>query len=168
MDRDAMAYDADLIQRLIDEEKITVEQLARKSNLSPKSIYKYLSNVSTLPSEVLRAAFELTRDLRIVRLITGGTPIVTHVVAVVTDCKQGGTGKVGPIPPLDQCMRTGLESVEALAGSLRSLSAVVADGVIDQADDKEIGELVALATQAQSKIALVLAAVETNRKRSVA
>ena len=142
-DIDAMPHDAALIQRLIDEQKITVAALANRSGFDDKTIYGYLVGRCTLPSLVLRAAFELTQDFRLVGLVTGIIPLIVDRTRCA--CQSSGTDQCGtesvkrrtpPLPPVSELLPLAIASVKAAADSLGYIAVITSDGVVDPASDR--------------------------------
>ncbi len=149
-DIDAMPNDAALIQRLIDEQKLTVAAIANRSGFDDKTIYGYLSGRNTLPSLVIRAAFELTGDFRLVGLIVGARP--TYIACACPDClsrvahqhnaapsahrEQTAATRTPPLPPVNQLVPLAVQSVKATADALDYMTRITQDGVIDPVSDK--------------------------------
>lgn len=147
-DVDAMPYDARLLQQLIDERALTVEALAQRSGYDDKTIYRYLAGERTCPSMVLRAAFELTRDLRVLALVTGGVPLV----------KLGRAD--GRVPPLAEAMDETLDAVEKAADSARYMHRITRDNRFDASDFAAADKFSTHAGRAQVCLANAMAAIE--------
>lgn len=166
---DVMPYDATLLAKVLEERGVTVLALASRAGYDDKSIYRYLAGERTCPSTVLRAAFELTGDLRIIGLIAGAVPICVHPVGVA----PAASGSAPPppaqrIPPVDQLFPQAADAIEHLSRSLKYMHKIVADGRVDQSDAAAIESFTRYAAESQRLIALSLAAVESHRQRSVA
>jgi hypothetical protein len=132
-DIDAMPNDAALIQRLIDEQKITVAQLANRSGFDDKTIYGYLGGRCTLPSLVLRAAFELTRDRRLIQLVAGFVPVYDLKLDSTETPKRTPPSSM---PPVCELIPMAVASVKATADALGYIAVITTDGVVDPKSDR--------------------------------
>lgn len=137
-DHDAMPYDADVLKAVMDQHGITVLALAHRSGFDDKTIYRYLIGERTCPSMVLRAAYELTGDFRLVTLVLGARPLILDMRGEA--CKSGEpstptpTRTPPPLPPISELMPTAVRSVKNVADSLDYIAKIVSDGVIDASD----------------------------------
>ncbi len=165
---DVMPHDAILLAKVLEERGVTVQALAARCGYDDKSIYRYLSGGRTLPSIVLRAAFELTLDIRIIALIAGTVPICFHQLDRAAAQPAANPRTPPRLPPVDQLFPQAASAVEQLAGSLKYMHKVVADGRIDASDGAAIDKFNQHAAEALRLIALTTAAVEAHRQRSVA
>lgn len=149
-DMDATPHDARVLQQLIDERAFTVEALAYRSGYDDKTIYRYLAGERTLPSMVLRAAFELTGDGRIMGLITGAVAVFRIATA-----KSGAR-----IPPLAEAMATTLDAIERTATSAKYMHTIAQDNRFDASDLTAADKFADQAGRAQIALANALAAIE--------
>ncbi len=152
-EHDVMPYDATLLARVIDDSQVSVQAVANRSGYDDKSIYRYLTGERTVPSSVLRAAFELTRDVRLVQLVAGSVPVVLV---------SSGPAPIR-IPPVETLFPQATEALESLARSLRYVHKIAADRRIDAGDDTAIENFKTHAAEAQRLIALTTAAMESHR-----
>lgn len=167
-DIDAMPYDAALIQRLIDEQKITVAALANRSGFDDKTIYGYLGGRNTLPSMVLRAAYELTGDFRVVALVLGVRPLILDMRCDA--CKSRETPKrtppAQPLPPISELVPTAVRSVKATAEALGYIASITADGVIDKSDTVAREKFMEHAADAMRDLSRLMAAMQPTHEEA--
>jgi hypothetical protein len=170
-----MPYDADLLKTVIEDHGVAVIRLAERAGYDDKTVYRYLLGERTLPSNVIRAAFELTHDIRLLGLVAGVVPIAILCSHCVARAQRGGQGSsvgegqgsslVPPVarplrvPPLSQALSTVLEAVERAARSGRYMQKIAADGKFTEADVLAAEKFERDAGDAQSKLALAAAAV---------
>lgn len=64
------------LAEIMDAYGINVKRLSQKTGRACSTLYKYLAGEATIPSIVWRALFEMTKDSRIVSLITGEVPVM--------------------------------------------------------------------------------------------
>jgi hypothetical protein len=167
MDLDAMPYDADLLKTVIEDHGVAVIRLAERAGYDDKTVYRYLLGERTLPSNVIRAAFELTHDIRLLGLVAGVVPIAILCSHCVASAQAQGRGcgadsqtvKPARVPPLSQALATVLEAVERAARSGRYMQKIAADGKFTEADVLAAEKFERDAGDAQSKLALAAAAV---------
>ncbi len=133
-----MPYDAELLGRVLDDHDVPAKRLAHAAGLHSATIYRYLSGEKTLPSTVLRAAFELTHDSRLVNLITGNVPVAYQIVGSA-EGGAVGTGRPLRVPPIAQIDDHASEAVENAAKCMRYILAILKDGRVD-ASDRTAGE----------------------------
>jgi len=135
------SYDAELLRTLIAEDRMTVKALAMKSGRDDKTVYAYIAGIRTVPSIVLRAAFELTRDPRIVALILPGLHILTPDEMAATCGKEPSQpGRPERIPPIDQILGKTLTAAEKTIQSGRYIEKILRDGKIDRNDLAAFGK----------------------------
>lgn len=151
---DAMPYDATLLSDVISQHNITVPALAMRSGYDDKSIYRYLSGERTVPSTVIRAAFELTLDMRLVGLVSGMIP-VSMMVAKFSNAKPPR------IPPLDQLIPETCNATKSAAEALQYIARILADSKIDATDKTAIENYKRHSAAAQRCLSLVDAAVSS-------
>lgn len=149
---DVMPFDATLLSDVLSQHNVTVPALAMRSGYDDKSIYRYLSGERTVPSTVIRAAFELTLDMRLVGLVSGMIP-VSMTVAKVANAKPAR------IPPLDQLIPETCNATKSAAEALQYIAKVLADSKIDASDKTAIENYKRHSAAAQRRLALVDAAL---------
>lgn len=160
---DVMPYDATLLARVLEERGVSIQALANRAGYDDKSVYRYLAGERTIPSTVLRAAFELTGDLRLIHLIAGAVPLA---VGVLSAAAPAAAGRPEPlrVPPIDQLFTRAADALEQLTRSIRYVHKIAADGRIDQSDDAAIENFRGHAAEAQRLIALTTAALDSHRR----
>ncbi len=168
--RDRMARDVEVLQEVMQTHDLTVKQLASRSGIAQKSIYKYLSEVRTLPSEVLRAAFEMTLDHRLLSLITGVIPVIHQAVfdggpaCAMQSHRTGATSQVR-LPPINELLRRTCESIEAAAKAAPYMARIIEDGRVNEMDAADIAKFREHSTAARENLSLMEAAIEAHLRK---
>ena len=161
MDRDAMPRDAEILGDVLRERGVSIEALADRSGYDDKSIYRYLSGERTLPSNVLRAAFELTGDGRLLRLVTGAVPVCVHPLGSCSSSSSGAaaiqTAAAHRVPPLPDTLINAGNAIESTGKIVRYLRDILQDGRVDVKDLVGLEKFVAEATRAGDNLALAVA-----------
>lgn len=170
MDNGRMARDVEVLQQVMETHDLTVKALANRSGFAEKSIYKYLSEVRTLPSEVLRAAFDLTYDSRLVMLITGSArvEIVLHTEPA-GDSSHNTRPARPPIStqPLQETLPGMLHCLREATRGTQHLYDIMKDGVVDLHDLAHIAKFQECMAEVRKWIAITDASVESERERIV-
>lgn len=76
-----MSDDHLLLQDICEEQSITAKQLASRCGRAICSVYRYLSGEATIPTLIWRTVYGISRDVRIVKLMTGEVPVMVAQVA---------------------------------------------------------------------------------------
>ncbi|MFH1417288.1 MAG: hypothetical protein ABII12_03265 [Planctomycetota bacterium] len=163
-----MARDVEVLQQVMQTHDVTANQLANRSGLAAKSIYKYLSDQRTLPSDVLRAAFELTCDLRLLGLISGIIPITHQFVfcrGPACNDARPQVAKPARIPPVGELLPRTSKSIEELAKALPYIGKILEDGKIDDSDRVAIQRFHGHAAAAMADISRVDAALDAHERK---
>ena len=166
-EHDDMPYDASLLKTVIEDHGITVQALAARSGYDDKSIYRYLLGERTLPSNVLRAAFELTKDMRLPGLIFGGVVIGIVCGKCAARCAAGGDEtKPTPqrVPPLPDAMAAVLVAIERAAASGKYMHEIARDGKFDASDMMAAEKFERDATEAEKHLQIAVAAIRHYRQ----
>lgn len=155
MYEDAMPHDAGVLREVLNDADLTPKRLALESGLHESTIYRYLSGEKTIPSIVLRRAFELTRDKRIPQLITGNvaTQIILEIHAVETAAPTLRT------PPVEQLLTEASAAVKCAAEGLPQIAQMLKDGKINEDDRAAIDAWLKHSADAQRHLAMVDASV---------
>lgn len=166
---DDMSYDATLLKTVIEDHGVTVQALAARSGYDDKSIYRYLLGERTLPSNVLRAAFELTRDMRLPGLIFGCVAIGIACGKCAAKCAaaaEGAEAKSTPqrVPPLPDAMAAVLAAIERAAASGKYMHQIVRDGKFDASDMMASEKFERDATEAEKQLQIAVAAIRHYRQ----
>ena len=170
-------YDADLLERVISDHDVPRKRLAFAADVAECSLSHYFSGERTLPSRVLRAAFELTRDPRLLSLVAGNVPII--VLASIDPSPRGGPGDPVPatpspppggpgphtvtpviIPQVADCLPATCQATERLAGATTYLARILADGVINAADLQFLRKYQQYVADVQIRLAILQAAAD--------
>ncbi len=149
---DVMPYDATLLSSILAQHEVTVGALAMRSGYDDKSIYRYLSGERTVPSVVLRAAFELTADPRLIALIAGAVPV------------QVLSGQSLCVPPMEQLVPKVSEAAKSAVDALQYVARILADGQIDDTDAAAISNFRRHAANCNRLLVLCDAAVAAHVK----
>lgn len=162
MDRDAMPRDAEILTDVLRERGVTVDALAERAGYDDKSIYRYMSGERTLPSIVIRAAFELTCDGRLLRLITGAVPVCVHLVASSSSFGPAAaatqTAAAGHrVPPFPDTLVNAGNAIESAGKIIRYLRDILQDGRVDVKDLVSLEKFIHEATRAGENLALAVA-----------
>lgn len=161
MDRDAMPRDAEILTDVLRERGVSIDALAERAGYDDKSIYRYLSGERTLPSIVIRAAFELTHDGRLLRLITGAVPVCVHLVASSSSSGSAAAGQTAaatqPVPPFPDTLINAGNAIESAGKIIRYLRDILQDGRVDVKDLVGLEKFVHEATRAGENLALAVA-----------
>ncbi len=180
---DVIEHAAELLREITgDGGPLTPKRLAALTDRDLSTIYRYLNGEKTIPSIVLRAAFEDTLDPRIVQLISGR---VAGAFIIATDrpgvfvcaCCASRNDSAGrserPVrtppqpaapPPVEQLVPTACESVKQTADALAYIAKITADGLIDASDDTAIANFKKHAAAAQRDLSLLTAALDHQRR----
>ena len=75
-----------LLTDVLDDHGITVKRLAMDSGRGASTVYKYCSGEATIPSVIWRVLYRLTKDPRVIKLVTGDVGCM--VVPVPEDRKS--------------------------------------------------------------------------------
>lgn len=159
-EHDVMPHDCQLLSRVLEDHGVTVSALANRSGYDDKSVYRYLAGERTIPSIVLRAAFELTHDMRILGLVTGGVPLQLQLINAPRSADPQR------IPPIAQLVPQCCKCVEQTSAALKYLARIVEGGEVDASDQRAAVNFQRHAAEAQRLLALVSAAVNTHAERN--
>jgi len=168
MDDMAMSHDAEVLETVIRDHGLTVAQVATRSGYAEKTIYRYLSNEGrTLPSEVIRAVYELTADNRLILLITGSVPVQFQPLEEKRDCPHSTHGRRSPvrIPPIEDVLPRTLEAAEQVVKCGQLVAKIMADGKLDASDLSAVDKFQACISYARKQLAVCDAAMESARER---
>ena len=163
-----MARFVEVLQQVMETHVLTVKALANRSGFAEKSIYKYLSEVRTLPSDVLRAAFKITADLRLVLLIVGSVPVrIEHLGTTTKDSSRNASPSRTPIriPQLKDVLPGLLTCMQETSQCARLVHDILADGQIDNQDLGLIVKFQSHIAEARKLLAVCDSAVESARER---
>lgn len=119
---DVMPFDATLLSEVLTHHNVSAKAVAARAGYDLTSIYRYLSGERTIPSTVIRAAFELTHDPRLVELVSG-----TVAVQVIKP-------QLINIPPIEELMAQTAEAAKSAVDALAYVGRMIADGRIDAGD----------------------------------
>ena len=157
-----VGYDAQLLSQIIDDERaFTRKRLCELVDKDTSTISRYLCGEATIPLSVFRAVFELTGDLRILRLLTGTVPVV-----LLSESAQPAGGPTRQrVPPLEQCLPTTLKGAARAVESGQHLAEVMKDGKFDRADAPQAAEFKRDANSAIELLTLTIAAIEAHERR---
>ena len=155
-----LMVDAELLRDLIDEEKFTIKKLAYRSGLSSSSIYKMLTGERNVKTSVLQAAFNLTGDTRILRLILDGSGYIVQLMHF----DPGVARAADPTVILHDWNKALVE----LVGCADRMAQISADGVIDHKDDAAIAELEAHHAQVMTIGGIAMASIHAARAKAAA
>ena len=172
MSDERMARDVEVLQQVMEAHDLNVKRLANKSGIAQKTIYKYLSGVRTLPSDVLRAAYEITQDQRLLHLISGAAPVVVELIPLgLSACKGGGNGHTQQtplsIPPVKQALPRTLSAIRKAAESGECLATILEDGSVDRKDIPAMDNFLGLCNEAKRELELCRASVQADREKVV-
>ena len=115
-----------LLADVMDDHNITVKRLAMEAGRGVSTVYKYCSGEATIPSVIWRVLYRLTRDGRIIKLMTGD---VACMVVPVPD----GRIKLDT-ENLQKLLKTRQMQIDCESHVLN----IMADGVVSRADRKTI------------------------------
>lgn len=121
---------------VMDDNEVTVGQLARRSGCGESTIYKYRSGELPVPVFIWQCLYELTRDHKIPAIITGDVPVMT-------------------IDLPDEIDATDIEAMKHLAGvtgsnaeCVQEFVKIFADGRVDAKDREAVLKLEELVPEA--------------------
>ena len=163
MDQFAMGRDAEVLQQVIQTHGLTIAQVANRSGYAEKTLYRYLSDDGrTLPSEVIRAVFELTLDNRLIRLITGLVPGQWVIALCGGKCPGNSAPTASParVPPIQDLLPKTCESVEQAAKSVKYVAQIISDGSVDESDKAAMSQFSQHANRAIANLTLTLSALK--------
>ncbi len=162
---DVIGYDAELLGEILDDHPdLTVKRLAFLTGRNKSTIYRYLDGQKTLPTDVLRAAFEYTADFRLLRLIAGRVPILFSVTGDDCEVAVVAGSPAHRISSITELLPRTCESVERAAVSVKHMAAIVADARIDQSDAAEISRFRRDANSAVERLTWLLAALSAHER----
>lgn len=165
LEPEVVPQDAELASRVMDEKCITVKSLAAQSHRHETTIYRYLSGEKTFPSDVLRALFELSQDLRIAGLVTGLVPVV-YFQAKQEGHKPGCPSAAATrVPPIDEWLPRTCESLESVAKATKYVGQIINDGKFNRDDLKAAENLKRHACDAMRDLSIMVAAVEAEIRK---
>lgn len=118
-----MGYDAEVLQRVINDHDLSVKQLARAANKHINVVYAYLTGRRNIPIDIWHALFQATRDKRILELLVAGVPIEMSVIDEVPDLADD----------ID-LIREAVRNIGEFHNLQKYLVEIIADGRIDQSD----------------------------------
>lgn len=152
--------DAELLEQVLSQHEITIAALSRRAGIASKTIYRYLSGERTIPSDCLRAAFELTGDLRIIGLITGSVPI--QCVALTEDQAGPAGARPSPVrlPPPEQWLQESCQATKQLAEATTYLAKVWQDREVTESDRGFLCQYRALTAEVRRVLAINDAAIQ--------
>lgn len=171
MERDRMARDVEVLQQVMDSHGLTVKHIAARTGIAQQSVYKYMGGIRTLPSDVLRAAFELSGDTRILALITGSVPVEFSLPCARHEAPAGngeaciGRNQPVRVPPIDQVLPQTLDTARRVVECGEYLAKIFADGRFDRNDLAAAAKFQEHCAAAQTQLATCAAAVEGERER---
>lgn len=160
----AMPQDAETLRDVIEDRGVSVKALAYRLGVNKSTIYKYLSGDLAIQPIVLRTAFEMTYDSRIVELVTGPIPVVVQLMELAG--ASDATSSPLRIPPIDQLLREAASAVESAAKSLPHVGDVLSDGKVDARDRVSIDRFRKQAADVNLKFAQISAALDAHLSRS--
>lgn len=160
MDYDAMPRDAQIVAAVLRDRGVSIDQLAERAGYDDKTIYRYLTGERTLPSIVLRAAFELTLDARLIRLITGAIP-----ACLTFPGSPAPANRPVRVRPLADGLTDAGNAIESTGKLVRYLRTVLRDGAIDGKDLSALEKLVAEGTRAGEHLSRTVASAEAEIER---
>lgn len=160
---DVMPYDSTLLSEIAQQHPtFSVKALAFRSGRDISTIYRYLAGEKTIPSDVLRSAFELTLDIRLVGLIAGGVPLK---IEALTPPEPGAASGIHPLPAVAEMLPRACESAKKAVAGVEYISKIVADGRVAKSDAADIEKFRETAAQCQRDLALLTAALAAHIKK---
>ena len=172
MERDhEMPYDADLLGQVIEDHNLPAKRLACLCSINPSTLYRYLSGEKTLPSKVLRAAFEETGDIRLLSLITGRRVLTFKPVLSCSHTNSNGSQSSATsvrIPPVDELMSKLLESIQNLGNAAPYMGVILKDHKVDRSDRRAKDNFTRHASDCRRNLALAEAALEAHMEKGTA
>lgn len=125
----------EILHQVLHEHAITCKQLSLAADRDLSTVSRYLSGEKTIPIEVYRAIFCLTRDLRIIGLVNGNVPVVVSL-ARPADAASVLTARAAPPrrPPLNQLLPETCAACRSSADAVEYVGKIVADGKFDRSD----------------------------------
>ncbi len=162
-----MPRDTEVLHQVISTHGLSVTQVANRSGLAEKSIYKYLAGDRTLPSDVIRAVFELTADLRLVVLITGAVPVQIQALESTRDCPHDDRSRQAPVhvPPPEEALSHMLAAAKGCIQCGEHLNGIFADGRVDRHDLSAIDKLMECLSKVRIEAAVCHASMESAREK---
>lgn len=118
-----MGYDAEVMQRVINDHDLSVKQVARAANKHINVVYSYLTGYRNIPIDMFRVLLSLTKDARIIALVTGEIPIEIEFIEDVPDLADNA-----------DVMKEAIRLLGEYHELQKRLVDIIADGRIDQSD----------------------------------
>ena len=159
---DVTGHDAELLREITDSHpRLPVKRLAALADRDKSTVYRYLDGQKTIPCAVLKAAFQATRDQRLLRLVSGSVPMLFVPVS------DGRDGQSEAIPAIGEMLPGVCDAVERVAASVKHMAAIVADHRIDRRDAVRAAEFRRDANAAIEGLAMTLAALDAHERQAL-
>lgn len=141
----------EILGEVLDHHGVTRKALRDRCGRDLSTISRYLSGEKTVPAGVLRAAFELTGDLRLLRLVIGSVPIELRPLAELP-------APAAPIT-IQALLPRACESARNAVTGVEAMASIVADGRVDDSDRRAIREFTIAANAAIRDLSLLTSAM---------
>lgn len=149
---DTMPFAAQLAQEIVEDHQLPIKRLAMVVGVDQATVYRWLAGERTVPLDLYRALFELTRDFRLIAMVAGRVPLTCTV------------NPEGPPPELADILPRALLSIESAAEAARALHRIVSDRRVDQSDAAALRDFRAAATGAVQHLTSAIASMQQHAR----